>query len=137
MSNSSILAGVSTSLSAFERARQLQDAAAAVGFDWPEMSDIRKKIHEELDELEQGLDNLDTANIFEELGDVLFALTNLARRLQMDPAAALEATNQKFIRRFQHMEQGAAREGSNLASEPLTMQIIRYRQAWSEDQTTE
>ena len=135
MSNASILAGVSASLSAFERALQLQAAAAAVGFDWPEIGDIRNKIHEELVELEQGLDNQDAANTFEELGDVLFALTNLARRLQIDPAAALEATNQKFIRRFQHMEQAATREGSDLASEPLTMQIVRYRQAWAEDQT--
>lgn len=136
MSDISTLAGISASLSAFERALQLQDAAASVGFDWPEISDIRNKIHEELIELEQGLDNQDAANTFEELGDVLFALTNLARRLQIDPAAALEATNQKFIRRFQHMEQAAMREGSNLASEPLTTQIIRYRQAWAEDQTT-
>ena len=136
MSNASTLAGISASLSAFERALQLQGAAASVGFDWPEISDIRNKIHEELVELEQGLDNQDAANTFEELGDVLFALTNLARRLQIDPAAALEATNQKFIRRFQHMEQSAIREGSNLASEPLTTQIIRYRQAWAEDQTT-
>lgn len=134
MNDDSVLAGVSTSLSAFERALQLQDAAAGIGFDWPELSDIRKKIHEEVAELEQGLDKQDAANTFEELGDVLFALTNLARRLQIDPAAALEATNQKFIRRFQHMEQSALREGSNLAIEPLTMQIIRYRQAWSEDQ---
>ena len=136
MSNASILAGVSASLSAFEHALQLQAAAASVGFDWPEIGDIRNKIHEELVELEQGLDNQDAANTFEELGDVLFALTNLARRLQIDPAAALEATNQKFIRRFQHMEQAATREGSDLASEPLTMQIVRYRQAWAEDQTT-
>lgn len=134
MSNTSILADVSASLSAFERALQLQNAAAAVGFDWPEMGDIRNKIHEELGELEQGVDNQDAANTFEELGDVLFALTNLARRLELDPAAALEATNQKFIRRFQHMEQAALREGSDLASEPLTQQVIRYRQAWAEDQ---
>jgi uncharacterized protein YabN with tetrapyrrole methylase and pyrophosphatase domain len=99
------------------------------------LSDIRKKIHEEVAELEQGLDNQDAANTFEELGDVLFALANLARRLQIDPAAALEATNQKFIRRFQHMEQSALRDGSDLATEPLTMQIVRYRQAWSEDQS--
>ncbi|MBD3816791.1 MAG: hypothetical protein IE913_10155 [Halothiobacillus sp.] len=130
----SALADVPETLSAFERAIELQARAAAVGFDWPQISDIRNKIKEELLELEQGLDHQDAANTFEELGDVLFALTNLARRLQIDPAAALEATNQKFIRRFQHMEQAALREGSDLASEPLTQQVIRYRQAWEEDQ---
>ena len=130
----SALADVPESLSAFERAIQLQAKAAAVGFDWLQISDIRRKIHEELLELEQGLDHQDAANIFEELGDVLFALTNLARRLEIDPAAALEATNQKFIRRFQHMEHAARGEGSDLASEPLTQQVIRYRQAWEADQ---
>lgn len=134
MSHRSALADVPVSGSAFERAVQLQAAAAKVGFDWPEISDIHHKIHEELDELERALDNQDAANTFEELGDLLFALTNLARRLQIDPAAALEATNQKFIRRFEHMEQSAWREGSQLATEPFTMQVIRYRQAWADDQ---
>lgn len=134
MIQKSALADVSESLSAFERAIQLQAKAAAVGFDWPQIGDIRNKIKEELLELEKGLDNQDAANTFEELGDVLFALTNLARRLEIDPAAALEATNKKFIRRFQHMEQAALDEGSDLASEPLTQQVIRYRQAWAEDQ---
>lgn len=134
MIQKSALADVSESLSAFERAIQLQAKAAAVGFDWPQIGDIRNKIKEELLELEKGLDNQDAANTFEELGDVLFALTNLARRLEIDPAAALEATNKKLIRRFQHMEQAALDEGSDLASEPLTQQVIRYRQAWAEDQ---
>lgn len=134
MSNASTLAGISASLSAFERALQLQDAAASAGFDWPEISDIRNKIHEELVELEQGLDNQDAANTFEELGDVLFALTNLARRLQIDPAEALEAANQKFMRRFCHMEQSSQLEHSDLAQESFTTQLLRYRRAWLVDQ---
>lgn len=79
-------------------------------------------------ELEQGIDNDDSANGIEKRGDVLFALTNLARRLCIDPAAALEATNQIFIRRFEHIEQSALREGSHRTSEPLTILVVHYRQ---------
>lgn len=137
MKNRSVLGGVPAAHSAFERARLLQDAAATVGFDWPDVNDILLKIREELAELERALDHHDEQNTFEELGDLLFALTNLARRLQIDPAAALEATNQKFIRRFQHMEQAAWQEGSDLALETLTAQMIRYRKAWLDDQPSD
>jgi uncharacterized protein YabN with tetrapyrrole methylase and pyrophosphatase domain len=116
-------------LSAFERARQLQVAAAAQGFDWPDVADIWAKIYEELDELAAGMAHQDAANIFEELGDVLFAITNLARRLGVDPAAALEATNQKFIARFEAMERSAKLDGVALADESIEQQIARYRAA--------
>ena len=133
LQHDSAFSGVPTNRSAFDHALALQHAAASVGFDWPTLDDILKKVHEELNELEHGLANQDMANSFEELGDVLFALTNLARRLGFDPAAALAATNLKFIRRFQHMEEAALREGSRLALEPLATQIERYRRAWAED----
>ncbi|MHB9020820.1 MAG: MazG nucleotide pyrophosphohydrolase domain-containing protein [Halothiobacillus sp.] len=127
--SASVLVGVSSDLPAFERALQLQDAAARVGFDWPELADIWAKVYEELDELAAALANQDRANTFEELGDVLFAVTNLARRLELDPAAALEATNQKFIARFQEMERAAARDGVQLVDEPIDQQIARYQVA--------
>jgi len=119
----------SPALSAFERARQLQSAAAAVGFDWPDVADIWAKIFEELDELSAGIAHQDAANIFEELGDVLFAITNLTRRLGVDPAAALEATNQKFIARFEAMERSAKLDGVTLADESIAQQIARYKAA--------
>jgi uncharacterized protein YabN with tetrapyrrole methylase and pyrophosphatase domain len=120
---------VSSTLSAVERARQLQIAAASQGFDWPLLSDIWAKISEELDELAAGIAHQDAANITEELGDVLFALINLARRLGVDPMEALEATNQKFIARFEAMEHAAALDGVTLADESIEQQIARYKVA--------
>lgn len=125
----SVLDGVGAELSGFDRAKKLQDAAAAVGFDWPDVAEIWAKIFEELDELAAGIAKHDAANTAEELGDVLFALTNLARRLGVDPEAALEATNQKFIQRFQEMERTAREEGVSLMNEPITQQIERYQRA--------
>ncbi|OYY52262.1 MAG: hypothetical protein B7Y53_08265 [Halothiobacillus sp. 28-55-5] len=121
--------GVPSQLSAFEHARQLQDFAAAQGFDWPDVADIWAKIYEEIDELAAGIANQDAANTAEEVGDVLFAVTNLARRLGVNPESALAATNQKFIVRFEAMERSAALDGVALADEPIAAQIARYQRA--------
>ena len=99
--DSSALAGVALALPALERANQLQKRAARTGFDWPDASGARAKVVEELAELdaEQEQDPRE-----EELGDLLFAVVNLARKLKIEPEVALRAANAKFERRFRHIE---------------------------------
>jgi MazG family protein len=107
----SALDGVAYALPALTRAVKLEKRAARVGFDWPDAAAVFPKIDEELQELREGIAAHDTANIFEEVGDVLFAVTNLARKLGVDPEAALRASNAKFELRFKGMESLAAEQG--------------------------
>ena len=109
------------------QAAALQQAAAAVGFEWPSAEACWLKVQEEIAELAVGMARQDAANIAEELGDVLFALINLARHMQIDPEQSLAATSAKFIHRFEQMEQAAWAEGSHLAAEPLAQQLRRYQ----------
>lgn len=98
----SVLADVPAALPALMRAEKLQKRAARVGFDWPEVSGVTAKIREELAEAEEALD---TPHFAEEVGDLLFAVVNLARFKGVDPEEALRQANRKFTRRFQHIEQ--------------------------------
>lgn len=132
MTHESILDAVPADQPAFERARHLQEAAASVGFDWPDGAAVWRKVREEVDELDAALTEADQPHIQEELGDVLFALVNLARRQHIDLFAALESTNQKFIDRFSGMERAARQAGSDLSQESLALQLQRYRQAKAE-----
>jgi len=97
----SALAGVALGLPALARAEKLQKRAARVGFDWDNISDVRSKILEEMEELSAAQS---PEHVAEELGDLLFAVTNLARHHHVDPEAALRAANLKFERRFRAME---------------------------------
>jgi ATP diphosphatase len=97
----SALAGVATGLPALLRAEKLQKRAARTGFDWPDASGPRAKIEEELAEIEAAAT---PAEVEEEVGDLLFAMVNWARKLGVDPEAALRAGNAKFERRFRAME---------------------------------
>ena len=97
----SALAGVALALPALERAAKLQRRAARVGFDWPDSSGPRAKIDEELAELDA---ETDRHRILDELGDLLFAVVNLARHLNVEPEAALREANAKFERRFRAIE---------------------------------
>ena len=107
-----ILDDVPRALPALTRAEKLQSRAARVGFDWPEAKQVLSKIHEETAEVEEALSsNAPTEQITEEIGDLLFAVTNLARHLNIDPEAALTAGNAKFIRRFQGVEARLAQMG--------------------------
>lgn len=110
----SVLAGVSRGLPALRRAVKLQKRAARVGFDWPAPEPVFDKLREEIDELEVGIARGDVDNIEEEIGDLLFAVTNLARKLEVDPGAALRRCNHKFERRFRTMEALAAEQGIEL-----------------------
>jgi len=105
------LDGVSLGAPALTRAVKLQDKAARVGFDWPETRMVIDKIREEIDEVEVEIANGDREAAAGEVGDMLFALANLARHLGVDPEAALRGTNDKFVRRFSHIEDELAVEG--------------------------
>lgn len=110
----SLLDGVPLSLPALLAAYRMGQKAAGVGFDWPEPGPVVAKIREELDELEEALDAasdpVDEA-VTEEIGDLLFSVANLARKLGRDPEAALAAANAKFRRRFGRIETALAEEG--------------------------
>lgn len=118
--------------SALDRTRQLQESAASVGFDWPDVAAVWLKVREEIEELDVALVGGQQAEIQDELGDVLFALVNLLRKTGLDPAVALESTNRKFICRFQAMERAAWADGSDLSREPLINQLQRYQVAKAE-----
>ena len=112
----SVLAGVSRGLPALRRAVKLQKRAVRVGFDWPAAEPIFDKIEEEATELKAAMSADDADGIEEELGDLLFAVTNLARKLDVDPGGALRRSNHKFERRFRAMERLAAERGRELAN---------------------
>ncbi|RKQ73118.1 tetrapyrrole methylase family protein/MazG family protein/ATP diphosphatase [Oceanibaculum indicum] len=109
----SILDDVGRALPALMRAEKLQKRAARVGFDWPDTDQVIAKIEEELAELKHELaaGTRDAENIHEEMGDLLFALTNLARHLKVDPELALRNCNAKFERRFTYIESALAADG--------------------------
>ena len=107
----SVLAGVPVALPALLRAHRLGTKAARVGFDWERTEDVTAKIDEERDELRRAIDGGRPEEIEEELGDVLFALVNLARKLEVDPERALQGANRKFQRRFGWIEERLADEG--------------------------
>jgi tetrapyrrole methylase family protein/MazG family protein len=100
----SILDEVSRGLPPLDRAWKLQKKAAKAGFDWPNIAGVFEKIREELDEAEEAIRSGGEAQTEEELGDLLFAAVNLCRYAGADPSVALQKTNAKFTRRFQHIE---------------------------------
>ena len=106
-----VLDGVAAGLPALLRAVKLQDRAARVGFDWPSTGEVLDKIQEEARELVEARDMMTAAESFEEMGDLLFVIANLARHLKIDPEAALRAANAKFIRRFGAVEAALAAQG--------------------------
>lgn len=124
------LAGVARALPALLRAEKLQKRAARVGFDWPSIGPVIDKIEEELGELRTELEaaTVDHARMTDELGDVLFAVANLARHCKVDPEAALRGTNDKFERRFRHIEHRLAAQGR----EPVDASLEEMEALWVE-----
>ena len=114
----SLLDGVSSKAPALMEAHQLSTKAARVGFDWKNVDDIFDKLQEEIEELRVAIkdhsaeqDEANHARVREEIGDLLFAATNIARHLQVEPEAALKLTNRKFRRRFRHIENALEDQG--------------------------
>jgi nucleoside triphosphate diphosphatase len=125
------LDGVARALPALLRAEKLQKRAARVGFDWKTIGPVIDKIEEELGELRAELDagTVDPARITDELGDVLFAVANLARHSKIDPEAALRSTNDKFERRFRYVEKRLAAQGRKPAEATLEEMEALWQEA--------
>ena len=113
------LAGVPVGIPALTRAEKLTNRAARVGFDWPDAGAVLAKLDEEIGELKAELAAADPARLTDEVGDLLFVLANLARKLKLDPEACLRHANDKFARRFNAMERLLARAGRDLKGETL------------------
>lgn len=109
-----LLGGIPTALPALTRAQKLTAKAAKVGFDWPEPAQVIDKIHEELEEVKEASSSGNRAYIEDEIGDLLFSVTNLARHFGIDPETALRRTNAKFERRFGAIEEALKVQGRSL-----------------------
>ncbi|HEV2882032.1 MAG TPA: nucleoside triphosphate pyrophosphohydrolase [Pyrinomonadaceae bacterium] len=147
--DTSLLDGVSAKAPALMEAHQLTTKAARVGFDWQNVEQIFDKLHEEVDELKAAIeesragndgdaddastDEARQARVREELGDLLFVVTNIARHLTVEPEAALKLTNRKFRRRFRHIERGLQARGQTLDAATLDEMEALWLEAKSSD----
>jgi MazG family protein len=102
--NKSLLAGVPQSMPALLKASRLTEKASRVGFDWRRTEDVFEKLDEEIAELREAVASGDAAHVHEEIGDLLFTIANIARKVNVNPEEALQSTNRKFMSRFQSME---------------------------------
>jgi MazG family protein len=140
-SDASLLDGVSRKAPALMEAHQLSTKAARVGFDWQRIEDIFDKLREEMDELKTAIKNhaeseseSDKTHVREELGDLLFAVTNIARHLQVEPEAALKSTNRKFRRRFRHIEEKLSERGVEPGAATLEEMETLWQEAKESDE---
>ena len=118
--NKSVLSGVPSALPSLIKAYRIQDKASNVGFDWSEREQVWEKVNEEIKEFEAELArNTDATRKEEEFGDLLFSLVNAARLYKINPDNALERTNQKFIRRFNYVEEHTLKQGKSLKETSL------------------
>ena len=126
--NERVLSGVPNSLPSLIKAYRIQDKARNVGFDWKEKEDVWEKVQEELEELKVELAKGDKENSTQELGDFIFSVINAARLYKLNPDNALEKTNQKFIRRFNYVEDYSLKQGKNLKD----MSLEEMDKLWDE-----
>lgn len=126
--NERVLSGVPNSLPSLIKAYRIQDKARNVGFDWKEKEDVWDKVQEELEELKVELAKGDKENSTQELGDFIFSVINAARLYKLNPDNALEKTNQKFIRRFNYVEDHSLKQGKNLKD----MSLEEMDKLWGE-----
>ncbi len=126
--NERVLSGVPNSLPSLIKAYRIQDKARNVGFDWKEKEDVWDKVQEELEELKVELAKGDKENSTKELGDFLFSVINAARLYKLNPDNALESTNQKFIHRFNYVEDYSLKQGKNLKD----MTLEEMDKLWNE-----
>jgi len=128
-----VLSGVPPSLPAIVKANRIQEKVRGVGFDWEKREQIWDKVLEEISELKEEIENHDTRSIESELGDVLFSLINAARLYGIDPEAALEKTNRKFIKRFNYLEKETLTKGRSLKSMTLDEMNVIWEEAKKND----
>lgn len=126
--NKTVLSGVPDALPALIKAYRIQDKARNVGFDWDKKEDVWEKVREELAELEVELNRGDEEKSTAEFGDFLFSLINAGRLYHLNPENALEYTNQKFIRRFNYVEEQTLKQGRQLAD----MTLAEMDNLWQE-----
>ena len=126
--NERVLSGVPNSLPSLIKAYRIQDKARNVGFDWKEKEDVWEKVQEELEELKVELAKGDKETSTQELGDFIFSVINAARLYKLNPDNALEKTNQKFIRRFNYVEDHSLKQGKNLKD----MSLEEMDKLWNE-----
>ena len=127
----SILDGITSTLPAMVRAAKLQKRAASVGFDWPDIKAVIKKMYEELGELDQVLTDTpqDKERLQDEIGDILFVASNLARKAGLDPEAALLGCNRKFERRFRYIEERLNNQNCRLEDASLEQMETLWKEA--------
>lgn len=127
----SVLDGVALALPALMRAEKLQKRAARIGFDWPNVRNVIAKVQEELLELQEALaeDAQDEAHIHEEIGDLLFAVSNVARHTKADPEVLMRAANAKFERRFRYVEESLKKLGVHHSSASLEQMETLWNEA--------
>ena len=123
-----VLEGVPDALPAMVKANRIQEKARGVGFDWEEKQQVWDKVKEELEEFEAEVRVDNRPNMENELGDLIFSLVNVARLYEIDPESALERTNQKFIRRFNYLEEQTLMKGKSLHS----MSLAEMDHYWEE-----
>lgn len=126
--NETVLSGVPASLPTLIKAYRIQDKARNVGFDWEDRSQVWDKVKEEISEFEAEVEHMDKQKAEEEFGDVLFSMINAARLFKINPDNALEHTNQKFIRRFNYLEQKTLKQGRKLTD----MTLAEMDEIWDE-----
>lgn len=127
----SILEGVPKTMPAIMRAHRLQEKASKVGFDWDAIADVKKKVNEELDELQIEIDNNQIEKAEEEFGDLLFSLINLSRFLNINPETALRKTTNKFERRFSYIEKKLAEQNKKITD----VDLKEMDKFWEESKT--
>lgn len=132
--NKSVLAGVPAGLPAVVKAYRIQEKASGVGFDWEKPEQVWDKVLEELNELREMVEqNAAQKRKEDELGDLLFAIINYARFIGVNPEDALEGTNRKFIKRFNHLEEKARESGKNLHDMTLAEMDVIWNAAKKHD----
>lgn len=131
-----VLGGVPEALPALVKAQRIQDKAAGVGFDWKSKNQVWKKVEEEMEELKNAEDH-DPAKVEEEFGDLLFALVNYARFLNINAEDALEKANRKFIERFQAMERMASEKGLELSTLTLSQMDVLWESVKNAERPTD
>jgi MazG family protein len=128
-----VLSGVPSSLPAIVKANRIQEKVRGVGFDWEKREQIWDKVIEEISELKEEIGNHNPESIESELGDVLFSIINASRLYDIDPEAALEKTNRKFIKRFNYLEKETLTKGISLHDMTLDEMNVIWEEAKKED----